>query len=79
MSYEKQGNWDKAIEAYTSSLDAQKNNTDALRQRGFAYAEKNDKENATKDLKAFVESGGGGEAFQLAAANQRLHRMMTEK
>lgn len=79
MSYEKQGNWDKAIEAYTASLDADKANADALRQRGFAYAEKNDKVNAEKDLSAFIEGGGGGEAFQLAAANQRLHRIKTDQ
>ncbi|MBL4632491.1 MAG: tetratricopeptide repeat protein [Kofleriaceae bacterium] len=79
MSYEKQGNLAKAIEAYTASLDADKTNADALRQRGFTYAATGDKVNATKDLNAFVEGGGGGEAFQLAAAHQHLQRIRTDQ
>ncbi len=72
LAYEKQGNWDKAIEAYSNAIQTRASNLDALRQRGFAYAEKNDIENAKKDLKSFVDQGGGGDAFHIQAANQRL-------
>lgn len=79
LSYEIQGNWDKAIEAYTSAIGAQKSNADALRQRGFAYAKKSDKENAIKDLNAFIAGGGGASDSERQAANQLLHRLMVEK
>ncbi len=39
------------------------------------YAEKQDVENAKKDLKSFVDQGGGGDAFHIQAANQRLFRL----
>ncbi len=75
MAYTKQGNWDKAIEAYSNAIQTRSSNLDALRQRGFAYAEKQDVENAKKDLKEFVDQGGGGNAFHIQAANQRLFRL----
>jgi len=75
MAYTKQGNWDKAIEAYSNAIQTRSSNLDALRQRGFAYAEKQDVENAKKDLKSFVDQGGGGNAFDIQAANQRLFRL----
>ena len=75
MAYTKQGNWDKAIEAYSNAIQTRSSNLDALRQRGFAYAEKQDVENAKKDLKSFVDQGGGGDAFHIQAANQRLFRL----
>lgn len=72
LAYGKQGNWDKAIEAYSNAIQTRSSNLDALRQRGFAYAEKADIENAKKDLKEFVDQGGNGDAFDIQAANQRL-------
>ena len=72
LAYGKQGNWDKAIEAHSNAIQTRSSNLDALRQRGFAYAEKNDVENAKKDLKEYVDQGGNGDAFQIQAANQRL-------
>lgn len=72
LAYGKQGNWDKAIEAYSNAIQTRAGNIDALRQRGFAYAEKGDSENAKKDLKSYVDQGGGGDAFHIQAANQRL-------
>jgi tetratricopeptide (TPR) repeat protein len=68
FAYERQGNLDKAIENYSAALEKGADNTPARRQRGFAYAEKGDKENAKKDLEAFVKAGGGGNAFELQAA-----------
>lgn len=79
LAYEKQGNWDQAIKAYSSAIEARAGNLDALRQRGFAYAENGDKQNAIKDLKEFVDQGGLGEAFHIQAANQRLFRLQGEQ
>ena len=76
LAYERQGNWDKAIEAYTNALAKRKGTLDALRQRGFAYSQKGDKEKAREDLQAFVDQGGGGDATQLQIANQRLFKLM---
>ena len=75
LAYGKQGNWDKAIEAHSSAIQSRSSNLDALRQRGFAYAEKQDVENAKRDLKSFVDQGGNGDAFHIQAANQRLFRL----
>lgn len=75
LAYGKQGNWDKAIEAHSNAIQTRSSNLDALRQRGFAYAEKEDFENAKKDLKEYVAQGGNGDAFHIQAANQRLFSM----
>src|SRR5690606_24871048 len=78
LAYERQGNWDKAIAAYSSALDQRSDNLDAKRQRGFTYAAKGDRAAAQKDLKEFVDAGGGGNAFNVQAANERLFRLMAE-
>ena len=78
MAYYKQGNWDKAAEAFSQAIEAEPSNLDALRQRGFAYAEKGDSDNARADLDAFVKAGGGGSAFHTQVANERLFRMTAE-
>ena len=78
FAYEKQGNLDKAIENYTAALDKGAGDLAARRQRGFAYANKGDKEKAKADLEAFVKAGGGGNSFELQAANERLLRMLAE-
>jgi len=75
LAYERKAQYDKAIEMYTEALTLRTDNIDARRQRGFTHAEKGDKENAIKDLEAFVKSGGGGDAFQIQAANERLLRL----
>jgi regulator of sirC expression with transglutaminase-like and TPR domain len=79
LAYERKANWDQAIKAYSSALEARSGNLDALRQRGFAYAAKGDKQNAIKDLQGFVEQGGMGNAFHIQAANQRLARLLAEQ
>lgn len=66
---------DKAIEAYTKAIEVKPDNVDAKLQRGFAYANKGDNANATKDLEEFVSQGGGGNAFNIQAANDRLMRL----
>jgi tetratricopeptide (TPR) repeat protein len=75
LAYERQNNFDKAVEAYSSSMEKRKDNIDALRQRGFAYAAKGDKAKARQDLESFVKQGGGGDAFHIQAANERLMRL----
>jgi tetratricopeptide (TPR) repeat protein len=76
LAYEKQGNWDKAIEAYSQAIEKKSENLDARRQRGFAYASKGEKDKAKEDLEAFVKAGGGGNAFEVQAANERLMRLL---
>ena len=72
LSYDSQQNWDKAIEAYTQALKYRPDNVEAKLQRGFAYNEKGDPTNAKKDLEEFVKVGGGGNPFNVQAANQVL-------
>lgn len=75
FAYQKQNKLEKAVEAYSKALELQRGNVDALRQRGISYAKLKRTKEATKDLKAFVDSGGGGNAFQLQAANEILMRL----
>jgi tetratricopeptide (TPR) repeat protein len=70
FAYEKQNNLDKAVGAYNEALQLQKGNIDALRQRGITFYKLKKLKEADKDLDAFIKSGGGGNAFQLQAANQ---------
>lgn len=78
LAYERQGNLDKAAEAYSSALEKRSDNLDARRQRGFVFANKGDKDKAKADLDAFVKAGGGGNAFNIQAANERLFRLLAE-
>ncbi len=66
-----QGEWPHALWAYNESLRLQPENKDALRQRGFAFAEAGDITHAKADLRAFTAQGVG-RAFDLEAANQLL-------
>lgn len=75
LAYERKNQFEKAIEMYTEAINLRKDNIDARRQRGFSYAEAGKKDEAIKDLEAFVKSGGGGNAFQIQAANERLLRL----
>jgi regulator of sirC expression with transglutaminase-like and TPR domain len=63
---------------YTEALELRNDNLDARRQRGFCYAAKGDKAKAREDLETFVKSGGGGNTFQIQAANERLMRLTGE-
>ena len=75
LAFDAQKQYDKSIEAYTQALEVKADNVDAKLQRGFAYANKGDDANATKDLEEFVSQGGGGNAFNIQAANDRLMRL----
>jgi Tfp pilus assembly protein PilF len=75
LAFDAKKETDKAIEAYSKAIEVKADNVDAKLQRGFAYADKKDVAKATKDLEDFVQSGGGGNAFNIQAANDRLMRL----
>jgi tetratricopeptide (TPR) repeat protein len=78
MSYDMLKQHDKAIEAYKNALDAKRDNIEAGFQLGLSYAEKGDKVNAKKQLEDFVKQGGGGKAFLVQAANDRMMKLSGE-
>ena len=78
QSYDGLKQYDKAVEAYKKALDARKDNLEAVLQLGLAYANLGDKANARKNLEDFVKQGGGGNDFNIAAANSRLLKLSGE-
>jgi Tfp pilus assembly protein PilF len=78
LAYQKQNKLKEAVEAYGNALERRQNILDARRQRGFAYADMGEKAKARADLEAFVKAGGGGNAFEVQTANQRLLRLAVE-
>src|SRR6185295_6759178 len=78
MSYDALKQYDKSVDAYLKSLEERKDNLEARFQLGMAYAAKGDKANATKYLQEFVKQGGGGNAFLLQAAADRLVKLAGE-
>lgn len=74
MAYDAEKNWDKAIEAYTSSIEkskvANKDNIEAMFQRGLAYMNKGDKEKARPDLEEV--SKASPDPFTKQEANKAL-------
>lgn len=81
MAYDAQQNWSKAVEAYTSAIEAQKGNVDAKLQRGFSYVRLGDKAKARADLEEYVKAKGSvpGEVpgLEVQAANDQLMRLMS--
>jgi len=75
LAFDAKREHDKSIEAYTQALEVKSDNLDAMLQRGYAYADKGDLPRATKDLEAFVAGGGGGNQFNMQAANDRLMKI----
>ena len=75
LAHDKNQDPSAAIEAFTKAIEARSSNLEATLQRGFAYAEAGDIDNAEVDLREFVERGGGGNAFNIQAANDRLMRL----
>lgn len=78
LAHDAQKAWAKAIEAYSKALEVKGDNIEARLQRGFAYANAGDKASARKDLEEFVKQGGGGNTFNVQAANDRLIRLALE-
>jgi tetratricopeptide (TPR) repeat protein len=74
MTYDAEKNSDKAIEAYTSSIEkskaANKDNIEAKFQRGLAYMSKGDKEKAKPDLEEV--SKASPDPFTKQEANKAL-------
>jgi tetratricopeptide (TPR) repeat protein len=75
MAYDGLKQYDKAVEAYLSSIRSGKGNVEARLQAGMAYANKGDRDNAKKYLGEFVKMGGGNNAFAIQAANDRLAKL----
>jgi tetratricopeptide (TPR) repeat protein len=71
VAFTQQEAWGPAIAAHSKVLELEPDNSDALRQRGFSYAEVGDAYKAIADLEKFVKLGGG-DSFFIQAANQRL-------
>ncbi len=72
MGYAVKKEWDKAIGAYDAAIKAKSDNLEARLMLGMAYADKGDKANAKKWLDDFIKLGGGGNAFNIQNAHERL-------
>jgi len=77
LAHDASKDWDKAIEAYSTALDARGNNMEAKFQRGLAYAHKGDKSKARQDLQDYSKAGGG-DAFNKQEANKALMNLIAE-
>ena len=76
LAYDQLGQFDKSAKAYEAALEAKKDNMEARLQLGLAYYNKGDFKQAQKYLDEFVRLGGGGNSFNISAANDRLSKMM---
>jgi tetratricopeptide (TPR) repeat protein len=78
LAYDAQKNWDKAIDAYTESIDkskaANKDNIEAKFQRGLAYLRKGDKDKARPDLEE--ASKASPDPFTKQEANKALMELI---
>ena len=63
---------DRAIEAFTKSLEAKRDNQKARFQRGQAYFRKGDYSNAKPDLEQFSKAGGQSVQFEKQQASKML-------
>lgn len=75
LAQDKNQSPEDAIESFTKALEVRSGNLEAKLQRGFVYAEMGEIDKAKKDLTEFVDNGGGGNAFNIQAANDRLMRL----
>ncbi|HEX2688313.1 MAG TPA: tetratricopeptide repeat protein [Kofleriaceae bacterium] len=72
MGYDDKRLDDKAIDAFTKSLEAKKDNHNAKFQRGQAYFRKGDYSNAKRDLEEFGKTGGASVEFAKQQASKML-------
>ena len=72
MGYDDKRLDDKAIEAFTKSLESKRDNHKAKFQRGQAYFRKGDFTNAKKDLEEFSKTGGASVEFAKQQASKML-------
>lgn len=71
-AYEQKRLFDKAIDAYTKSLQAKPDNKNAKFQRGQAYFRKGDFANAKRDLEEYSKSAGKTADFEKQQASRML-------
>lgn len=74
MGYDDKRQDDKAIDAFTKSLEVKRDNHKAKFQRGQAYFRKGDYSNAKRDLEEFSKTGGASVEF----AKQQASKMLIE-
>lgn len=78
LAYEAQKNWDKAVDAYTQSIDhakeANRDNIEAKFQRGLVYLRKGDKDKAKPDLEEVAK--GSPDPFTKQEANKALMELL---
>src|SRR5262249_40423084 len=72
MAYDDKRQDDKAIDAFTKSLEAKRDNHKAKFQRGQAYYRKADYTNAKRDLEEFSKAGGASVEFAKQQASKML-------
>ena len=72
MGYSDKSMGDRAIEAFTKSLEAKRDNQKARFQRGQAYFRKGDYSNAKPDLEQFSKAGGQSVQFEKQQASKML-------
>lgn len=72
MVYDEKVLHEKAIEAYSKSLDLRRDLHKAKFQRGQAYFRKGDYTNAKRDLEEFAKAGGASVAFEKQQATKLL-------
>jgi tetratricopeptide (TPR) repeat protein len=77
LAYDARKEWDKSVEAYTNSIEAEKSNMDARFQRGLAYAQKGDKGKARADLQEYVKSAAES-SYNKQEANKALMTLIAE-
>ena len=79
LAYQGKGQLKEAVDAYSKALSAHAGNKNARLQRGLAYADLKEKDNAIADLEAFINGGGNGEDYYKSAANQRLSELRAQQ
>jgi tetratricopeptide (TPR) repeat protein len=72
MGYDDKRLDDKAIDAFTKSLESKRDNHKAKFQRGQAYFRKGDYTDAKKDLEEFAKTGGASVEFAKQQASKML-------
>lgn len=72
MGYDDKRLDDKAIDAFTKSLEAKRDNQKAKFQRGQAHFRKGDYTNAKRDLEEFSKAGGSSVEFAKQQASKML-------
>jgi tetratricopeptide (TPR) repeat protein len=72
MGYDDKRLDDKAIDAFSKSIESKKDNHKAKFQRGQAYFRKGDYTNAKRDLEEFAKTGGASVEFAKQQASKML-------